>query len=756
MKPKILIYDKNATKTQVINTNGNAILDNICVKCNTEEDLSDGNYTLDATFVIDDDKLYEYLEEEAIIKVLMDYDYEVFTISKVTIGTTYVDIVARQITISECLSLHLEDVRPTEVGGQGCLSHLLANVEGRNSEITLTSDISKKGTAYYVDKSLYEAIWDCDNSFINIWGGETLRRQYNVSINVSQGQDRGVLIAEKRNLTGFEKSSNIDELATRIRGKGYNGILGDWQDSDYINNYNSIYYQTFEYSNIRVKDDNYTSDNAEEGYEYYDTEEQAKARLNELAKLEFTNNEVDRIKASYNINFIDLSQTDDYKNYAILERCYLGDTVRVYINKLNIDIKVRIINRKYDVLAQRVTEMELSNYLVAKALSISQIANQLLEAKTTQNSLFEQAKQYSSDLIRNGMANSYVVVKANEILIMDTKDVNTATKVWRWNNNGLGYSSTGYNGTYGTAITKDGKIVADFIQTGILSAITIQNMSGSFVIDLSSNNGCKFFNNTKLAMNIVDNQIKFYNWGKDGDYIGSVGSINRIDETYPTGNPNKPCIGIWNDTDSAISISTAQKNSTTNLNYLSFDYHNITGQGSPIRYGMNVDLNNNKLFLDNSSTDNTCYIQRGILNNNPAVFLASNAFSNGSIHADGDLSCNGNKTCIQQTKHYGKRLFYCLEDAESYLTTRSAKAIKVDKETKQAKITYNDIIKECINLDIDYIIEIHKTSFGDCRILEQTSDYFILESDRDDFEFKYTIVAKRRGYEDRYLDEFKR
>lgn len=64
--------------------------------------------------------------------------------------------------------------------------------------------------------------------------------------------------------------------------------------------------------------------------------------------------------------------------------------------------------------------------------------------------------------------------KPDEILIMDKATIATATKVWRWNKNGLGYSSTGYSGTYSTAITADGKIVADFITTGTLNAGVIK------------------------------------------------------------------------------------------------------------------------------------------------------------------------------------------------------------------------------------------------------------------------------------------
>lgn len=60
-----------------------------------------------------------------------------------------------------------------------------------------------------------------------------------------------------------------------------------------------------------------------------------------------------------------------------------------------------------------------------------------------------------------------------ELLIMNTNDISTATKVWRWNLGGLGYSSNGYGGPYGLAITQDGAIVADYITTGTLSADVI-------------------------------------------------------------------------------------------------------------------------------------------------------------------------------------------------------------------------------------------------------------------------------------------
>jgi len=58
----------------------------------------------------------------------------------------------------------------------------------------------------------------------------------------------------------------------------------------------------------------------------------------------------------------------------------------------------------------------------------------------------------------------------SEIIIMDTNDIATATKVWRFNSGGLGYSENGYAGPYNLAMTQDGAIVADFITAGVMSA----------------------------------------------------------------------------------------------------------------------------------------------------------------------------------------------------------------------------------------------------------------------------------------------
>lgn len=96
----------------------------------------------------------------------------------------------------------------------------------------------------------------------------------------------------------------------------------------------------------------------------------------------------------------------------------------------------------------------------------------------------EQAVKNATKLI-TGNVGGYVVMhldeneKPYEILVMDTEDIETATKVWRWNKSGFGYSGNGYNGSYGTAITMDGQIVADYITAGTLQGIEVIGTSGT-------------------------------------------------------------------------------------------------------------------------------------------------------------------------------------------------------------------------------------------------------------------------------------
>ena len=143
---------------------------------------------------------------------------------------------------------------------------------------------------------------------------------------------------------------------------------------------------------------------------------------------------------------------------------------------------------------------------------VSAATNDIQEKIPQASTILNEAKSNSSELIK-AATSGYITMKMGEkgnpeeLLIMDTNDINTARKVWRWNINGLGYSSNGYDGTYGTAITMDGKIVADYILAGTMIADRIKG--GILKIGgINNENG--------LILIVDKNGNQIGKWDKDG------------------------------------------------------------------------------------------------------------------------------------------------------------------------------------------------------------------------------------------------
>jgi hypothetical protein len=85
----------------------------------------------------------------------------------------------------------------------------------------------------------------------------------------------------------------------------------------------------------------------------------------------------------------------------------------------------------------------------------------------------QQAQLQATELIAN-MLGGYAIQEADALYIADNPDLQLAQKVWKWGLGGFGYSSTGVNGPYTTAITADGSIVAMLVAANIVTANMIQ------------------------------------------------------------------------------------------------------------------------------------------------------------------------------------------------------------------------------------------------------------------------------------------
>lgn len=95
----------------------------------------------------------------------------------------------------------------------------------------------------------------------------------------------------------------------------------------------------------------------------------------------------------------------------------------------------------------------------------------------TEYEILEEAKASATEIM-NMATNGYITITqdgngTDAFYISNTRDYTQATKLWKWNINGLGYSNDG-GSTYGLAMTMDGAIVADRITSGTLNGDVIR------------------------------------------------------------------------------------------------------------------------------------------------------------------------------------------------------------------------------------------------------------------------------------------
>lgn len=513
---KICVFSKNTPKETVILSNGDAILDNICTSCKVTENL-DGTYELDAEFIIDDAGLWEHLQEEAILKIKVDYGDEYFRITKPRKTRTRIIIYAVQVTIYETIHLWLNDVRPTGLNGTAAINWILDGAVGVK-ELEVYSNISASSTAYYENMNMYKAIHDCDQSFLNRWGGEIQRRGYLLRILDKVGKDRGVQIRSCKNLRGFEANTDVDSITTRIKPKGYDGITIDgFIDSPIIKNYARVYTKEFTYSDVKVK-------SSEDETEGFSTLEEAQDELKRLAQLEYTENNVDIINADYTIDFIDLSQTEEYKDYIKAERVYIGDEVTVFESKLNINVVVRAIERKFNVLTQKVEEIKLSNRDIGrKSININDVIIDISKDIAKNDNSIE---KWIQSFINAGIKDSYVFYNNEELVVCDSPTIEEAIHVWRFNKNGLAHSANGYQGPYDVALTANGQINANMILAGTLKGqyidarnMVIKDEDGNVTFSVGSDAIVRMIQG---LIDISDEGIRINLQDSEGNIVGYV------------------------------------------------------------------------------------------------------------------------------------------------------------------------------------------------------------------------------------------
>lgn len=201
---------------------------------------------------------------------------------------------------------------------------------------------------------------------------------------------------------------------------------------------------------------------------------------------------VSRPHIQFSINLLDFLSLVEFSDaWSLME---LGQCLRIENSKLGFIDDVFLLKYTHEPDSQTLT-MEFSNNLkliddttyLAEMIAKSSTASSAVafnsnywskggDSQKAQKMAFDEiyieslrTREYVTGLLTNAMG-GYVKTINGEMFIADTDNIENAQKIWRWNLNGLGYSRNGLDGPYETAITMDGKIVADFITTGQLDA----------------------------------------------------------------------------------------------------------------------------------------------------------------------------------------------------------------------------------------------------------------------------------------------
>lgn len=317
-----------------------------------------------------------------------------------------------------------------------------------------------------------------NGSILDTFGtGEYEWDKWTVKFHLHRGSDNGVTIRYGKNMTDLTDDTD--------NGSTYTGIYPYWfSDQDgLVTLPEKVVYAAEHDDRVIVVD-------ATESIPSMPTE----AQLRAWAETYITSHAW-KVSNSIKISFVQLWQTEEYKNVASLQRVKLCDTVTVIHPVLGVETKTNVVKVVYDALRERYSSMTLSE----PKTSLTDIIQDQINIETesfAQKSFVSSAIAAATLLIQGGYG-GHVVIGSNsdgwpeEILIMDTEDRNTAVNVIRMNMGGIGFSSNGYNGPFQTAWTVDGHFYADWIDTGTLTANLIKagvltDAYGRFYLDLAT------------------------------------------------------------------------------------------------------------------------------------------------------------------------------------------------------------------------------------------------------------------------------
>lgn len=328
----------------------------------TVHPILNGAWEATLSHPLDAEGRWKYIVDEAVVKMPSFNGDQLFRIKKKEKSDSGITATMEPIFMDAMGDCFLTDVRPTNATGQEALNAMTAP----NSKYSGQSDILVTATAYYQYKNLIEALNDGeDNCFLNRWGGEIIYNNFTVIVNQRAGGDYGVELRYGKNIPqdGMTEEVDFRDVITRIYPKAFNGYTmsnDGYVDSPLVNNYPTIKATTITYSDVKMRVDVQEGDE-DNGVIICDTQEQLNAALTAKCNAEFEAG-IDKPAVSISADMVLLQNTEQYKDYAVLETVSLGDTIHCINSHLDITTDARVIELEYDSIRQKVVSVVIGDY----------------------------------------------------------------------------------------------------------------------------------------------------------------------------------------------------------------------------------------------------------------------------------------------------------------------------------------------------------------------------------------------------------
>lgn len=314
-------------------------------------------------------------------------------------------------------------------------------------------------------------------SLLDTFKGEYKFDCFKVSLLKNRGSAFPVKIAYGKNITDFQQEENLSNLYTAVYPFWYRDANSVEQETDkiLITLPEKIVKVEGNFERVKVLSLDLTDKFSEPP---------SIDELRSAAEKYIKDNNIGVPKVSIKLSHIPVDNiSENGINYDIND-IGLCDTVTIDFSIFDIQVDSECIKTDYNVINGKYNSIELGDSRSSISDSIAEreeeVNNSILGIKTA----YEQGIEKATKMITGNsggyvvLHNSYGRTEPDEILIMDQPSINLAKKVWRWNKNGLGFSSNGYEGPFDAlALTADGQINADLITAGELNGAIIKGGS---------------------------------------------------------------------------------------------------------------------------------------------------------------------------------------------------------------------------------------------------------------------------------------